>query len=476
MQLIESIQVFSPAGQRTIEFYGGDLAALPPDHAVDVLVVSAFPSDYSPTPSSLIGELYQNGVNVGQLALAKAEDLRMDFGCWLSEVVPDASFRRILCFEPMTRGEAPEVVADVFRCLAAIGSPSLPIRSVAMPILATGDQGYSPRRMLKRILECAVQWMSSDLPLERLKIVSHKRKLLGRLQQVFVETKSKLRNRQSDRMPQASSQGWDVLVSAAPEDHQAASLATEVMSTVVPGLRIYRAAQSRRNIGGMLQQHYEAIDGCKRVMALLTPQYLSSHSCQDDLCIARFRSHSSDTPVLFPVYLRSARLPPSVRVLRMVDCREEELSALRIAAALLAIQLIGVRAYRGADALGSSQEAAPLRAMGVNELFGVPVLGPMRLHNDLGVPGSISREAALLDFCISAFTTDEFRILLRHCPNGQETVESLPDPAGTPMIVYADKAIEYLVKRRMVDVSLFSRIKSLRPRRAAEVQQLEELW
>ena len=70
------------------------------------LIVSAFPDDYSPTPTSLIGKRHAVGVNVADLARDKAVDLREFSACWLSRFVhrPDLHFSRILCFEPARKG------------------------------------------------------------------------------------------------------------------------------------------------------------------------------------------------------------------------------------------------------------------------------------------------------------------------------------------------------------------------------------
>ena len=57
--------------------------------------------DYSPTQSSLVGQLQiKLGVSVKQLAKDKEEDLRKLYSCWWSKPLSEhLSFRRILCFE-----------------------------------------------------------------------------------------------------------------------------------------------------------------------------------------------------------------------------------------------------------------------------------------------------------------------------------------------------------------------------------------
>jgi hypothetical protein len=118
---------------RHVELLVGDLANIPSEHAVDVLVISAFPNDYSPTANSLIGALDRRGVSVSELASAKQFDLRDNFSCWLSrEVVadvPDLHFKRILCFEPIARGSPtyPTFISSVFCVLSRLLGVILPI-------------------------------------------------------------------------------------------------------------------------------------------------------------------------------------------------------------------------------------------------------------------------------------------------------------------------------------------------------------
>src|SRR5262245_24552886 len=117
----------SPA---SIQLLFGDLAFIPAEHAVDLLVVSAYPDSYTPDQGTVFESLYKRGLDMEEVASAKSEDEREHLGCWLSAPMPRGvvekfHFRRILCFEPshekfveksFGQGIASHV-GFVFRCL-----------------------------------------------------------------------------------------------------------------------------------------------------------------------------------------------------------------------------------------------------------------------------------------------------------------------------------------------------------------------
>lgn len=96
--------------------------------------------------------------------------------CWLSKPIvaldPGIQFQRILCFEAGTRGKPEEVVGDIFQCLVSMVESGIPLRSVAMPLLAGGAQGVSTVAMLMPLFEAATNWMKRGIPIETLKIVA----------------------------------------------------------------------------------------------------------------------------------------------------------------------------------------------------------------------------------------------------------------------------------------------------------------
>ncbi|MDT8273253.1 MAG: hypothetical protein RRA35_08670, partial [Desulfomonilia bacterium] len=176
MTLLDRIAVSDDlSGVHYIELYHGDINNLSPQEAVDILVVSAFPNDYTPTHGSLIGSLYEEGISVEALSQDKLEDKRASSYCWISRPIGsdprETRFRQILCYEPPHAVHPAEALGNVFRCLASYPATDLSISTVALPLLSTGDAAVPLAEMIEPLIYAAVHWMKNGLPLKRLILV-----------------------------------------------------------------------------------------------------------------------------------------------------------------------------------------------------------------------------------------------------------------------------------------------------------------
>ena len=328
MKLIDQIILVAAGHERSVALHVGDLAAIPESEAVDLLVISAFPNDYVPTPTSLIGALHRQGVSVGALAATKEVDLRRFSSCWLSRKIdrPAVHFRRLMCFEPLTRGAAPEVVGDVFRSLVPFCAGTPPITQVAMPILAAGDQGESPAVMLDALADAAVHWLALGVSLTRIKIVIHDGSRVEELAAVFRQVKERFQA--ASDVPVAKAPRFDAFLSYSRKDQAAADHLIGALMGARPTLRLF-VDRLELQAGAAWQQHiFEAIDESRKVISLLSPSYVDSKVCKEEFNIALFRHRDSPGGVLVPVLLRSALLPTYMRLVQSLDAREGDLARL----------------------------------------------------------------------------------------------------------------------------------------------------
>jgi hypothetical protein len=324
MRLVDEIQVPYKDCRRSVRLYVGDLAHIPAKEAVDLLVVSAFPNSYFPSTTSLVGALHRRGVSVASLATKKAVDLRQFSSCWLSEEVdqPGINFRRILCFEPACEGSAAEVVGDVFRSIVPFTTGSPPIKTLAMPILASGDQGNSASAMLQALLEASIHWLGIGLPLESIKIVAFGEEQLGALRRTFTQAKETTKASK----PPAASRRWeyDAFISYSHQNRDDVDSFVENLLRSRPGARLFVDRLELQPGCSWQQKLYEVIDECAKVIPFLSPQYVESKVCKEEFNIAFYRHREAEEGVLLPVYLLSAQLPTYMKLAQWVDCREAE--------------------------------------------------------------------------------------------------------------------------------------------------------
>jgi hypothetical protein len=367
MNLLETWVTRYRSADRHIKLLEGDLSRIPRHEAVDILVVSAFPGDYRPSPASLIGALNRRGVSVLRLASEKEIDLRREFSCWLSrdlsDVHPDIGFRRLLCFESGRTGSPAEAVGDVFRALMPFALGESPFRSIAMPVLAAGDQGYAPEVMLGALFDAAAHWLAHGLPVDVIKIVTYDPRVSGRLAATFRAVRSRhaapaasvavapdespaLLASKTEQSLSATAMvyrenpsvgsGYNYFVSYSRKDSGEAAWLVEGIKAANSTVRIFQDQLALKTGQAWQDEIDRALEACDRVIAIYSPSYFESKVCLEEFNMARLRHRETNRGVLVPIYLRTANLPLYMRSLHYFDCREADIGRLRDASRQLA--------------------------------------------------------------------------------------------------------------------------------------------
>jgi hypothetical protein len=188
LTLLASLSIDHPGGgTRTLQLCQGDLANMSPADRVDMLVVSALPGDYSPTPGSLIGALNNNGVSVQQLSANKAHNYEPVLPVWISQPVqsqnPGIQFGQILLYEPTPTSNSALFINTIFTALQAYRGNAA--TTVALPLVSTGSGGVDPSLILRELFYNAVHAGAMSFPLGTIKIVIFNQQQVQPLLQQF---------------------------------------------------------------------------------------------------------------------------------------------------------------------------------------------------------------------------------------------------------------------------------------------------
>jgi hypothetical protein len=343
MHLIDTLTL-EGRPQNQIGLYTGDLTEVPADEAFDLLLVSAFPDDYLATPTSLIGALERKGLSTKTLSLDKDVDLREAYSCWLSKEFtpadPGLRFKRLMCFEPLARGNPPEVIGDIFRALIPVIAAHPEIKSMALPLVATGDQRHHITSILPPLLESAIHWFRNGLSLDCLKIVIHKERQLADARHLFQRFKDSLRR--EEPAPTPANPDFDVFISYSSANTVDRMVLENELRALNPNLRLF-IDRNVINVGSAWQSSlFENLDRCNLIVALLSPEYLQSKVCKEEFNIAWMRSREAANEVLFPIFLYTAGLPTYMKFRQHLDCREGDQAKLRMAAQMIVDTLRGL--------------------------------------------------------------------------------------------------------------------------------------
>jgi hypothetical protein len=342
MRLLADWTIQHGTAERKIELLHGDLTHLPPEHAVDVLVVSAFPNDYVATQGSLIGALDRAGLSIVSLSEDKQADLRQQYSCWLSKPIKsNFNFRYILCIESGWRGTPPEITDDLFRALAPYLLTDFANGSAAMSLIGAGDQGWPPKQMLQAILLAAVNWIERGLPLKLLKIVIYSENIAHDIFETFISSKQRHSAAIEQPPPVSAVAGdsqYDVFLSYAHEEMDIANYVVDNLRKHSHQAKIFHDKVSLREGSTWLMQIANALDSSRRVVALYSPSYWTSKNCQMEFLASFTRQNDTGNNIIFPIYLSEAKIPYMFRSLQYSDCRVNDRIKLAIACSRLATE------------------------------------------------------------------------------------------------------------------------------------------
>lgn len=322
MRLLAQHTVYYNRQPRVIQLYHGDLTALPDGMTTDILVVSARPHNYVTTRGTLIKALYDKGVSVADIAANAPHDWRENFYCWLSAPIDPAlglNVGRILGFEPPQNLIDGDVVGEIFRALMPVLSADDALKTVALPLVATGRRHGSVLGVLEGLLEAAVHWLALGLPVQRLMIVEYE-------EQKAYEASGMFQVLQRDyvdfELPEPDPFKFDLFISYSTRNKADMERLLDALYQQQPQLRIFVDRQELHAGMAWQQEIYDALEACRKVVCLLSPDYLASKICLEEFNIALYR-HRDAGPggVLLPIYLHDAQLPIYMRLLQFIDCR-----------------------------------------------------------------------------------------------------------------------------------------------------------
>lgn len=326
----------------TVKLMYGDLSAIPPEHATDILVMSAFPGDYKALPGSLVLELQKKGLSVAKLAADKEVDLLANLHCWLSKPLTfgqqeQFQFKKILCFEPGASIKTPaEVVGDIFRCINSFVFDE-ENNDIAMPMIGTGYQKVSINTMLPALLDACYFWLKNGLPLKTIQLVVHNQKDVARALDIFnafvkkLPTPARENNINNDLesaaapAPSPQPDRYDYFLSYAHVHASDVAHFVQLLKKKNENLRIFYDKESIPPGGQWIQQISNAIQQSDKVLVFLSPDYDRSPVCWDEFQCAKLVEYNTNKPVIQTLYLyghKETPLPLIMGIYSYLDCRE----------------------------------------------------------------------------------------------------------------------------------------------------------
>ncbi len=143
---------------KKLELHRGDITKL--DFPVDLLAVSAFRGSYHPTPGTVMESLYNRGLNVRDLSRNPELDFRENLGIWLSQPTGIKEISQLICLEVIGRVFTfHEALHNLFSFLSILETRGKQPKSIAIPLLGTGNQGFDKAEVIPALLDETLRFL-----------------------------------------------------------------------------------------------------------------------------------------------------------------------------------------------------------------------------------------------------------------------------------------------------------------------------
>jgi hypothetical protein len=152
------VQIETKTGIKEFELVQGDITNLP--FEVDILCLSAFKNDYTPTESSIIGQLFKKGINIEKLSKKPSMDFRESLGIWVSDEFENYFFKKIVCVEII--GANNSFIAAVKNLFAVISILEIQGKrnfSIALPMIGAGDQSIDDKLVISSLIDISLEFL-----------------------------------------------------------------------------------------------------------------------------------------------------------------------------------------------------------------------------------------------------------------------------------------------------------------------------
>ncbi len=309
MQLISELKI---SDKKSLQLFKGDLTDIPVDHKVDFLILSAFPDNYLPITTSLIGALYRKGLSVDKLAQEKELDLRAYSHCWVSKEIDYPNIQRILCFEPEPDPAANPYsqIAEIFQSLTLL-SKSHSIKTIGLPLLMTGEQNYSVDKVIEELINTSLLWLEKE-SFETIKIVEISDEKVALLKTNIEKKAHRFNQRDTE-------DDYDFFVSYSRKNEKEINI---IKRELGQKFKLFIDTQEIGVGTNWLDKINKAMAGSTRFIVCLSDTYIESKVCKYEysFCNLKYIQEGSDS--VLPLYLYSTNLPFEMSILNFYNARE----------------------------------------------------------------------------------------------------------------------------------------------------------